>query len=263
LNYIYEELGFFTPLLCLSLPPPVGPTSSPFRVTEFEARRPPHSPLRARPRQSPLHSVVTTSPLLSRRDIHRRRWGHGARVGFCARDLAPFLARRRDIHRRRALVSSLSLVRIWPPSSSLAGSGGKRPPHPSLTTAAGGSRWRAAGSYRRAAGSDGGAANAGTGLSSSPSLFSLRLPHCALSPFPDLEPARTLELRWRRTRMRGCSAPSSFSASSSAAALQRRLQLDPGTTMAALGFRFGIGLAGGLSQWARRWALGFFFVFSK
>ena len=115
---------------------------------------------------------------------------------------------------------------------------------------AGSSEWR-----------DGGAANAGTGLSSSPSLFSLRLPHCALSPFPDLEPARTSELRWRRTRMRGCSAPSSFPASSSAAALQRRLQLDPGTTMAALGFRFGIGLAGGLSQWARRWALGFFCFF--
>ena len=108
---------------------------------------------------------------------------------------------------------------------------------------------------------DGGTANAGTGLSSSPSLFSLRLPHCALSPFPDLEPARTSELRWRHTWMRGCSVPSSFPASSSAAALQRRLQLDPGTTMAALGFRFGIGLAGGLSQWARRWALVFFCFF--
>ena len=44
-------------------------------------------------------------------------------------------------------------------------------------------------------------------------------------------------------------------------AAQRRLQLDLGTTMAALGFRFGIGLAGGLSQWARRWALGFFLFF--
>ena len=183
MNYIYEELGFSTPLLCLSLPPPVGPTSSPFRATESEARRPPHSPLRARPRQSPLHSVVTTSPLLSRRDIHRRRWGHGARVGFCARDLAPFLARRRDIHGRRALVSSLSLVRIGPPSSSLARSGGRRPPHPSLTTAAGGSRWRAAGSYRRAAGSDGSRpdpVNAATVALPMQVQVSLRLPRSSL-----------------------------------------------------------------------------------
>ena len=38
---------------------------------------------------------------------------------------------------------------------------------------------------------------------------------------------------------------------------------DDAKILAALGLRAGIGLAGGLGIWARRWALGFFLFFSS